>query len=116
MSIHDKLDEFYAKCACQTAAQNSIDKKSEVETAFNGIWSEKVSTLPTNWTKEDIFSQKCEIWQFVCLCLYDPKGCDLTRDQAMGVVEYVILSVCAAIFVIGTVVTYPFCAAYRSHF
>jgi len=32
----------------------------------------------------------------------------------MGVVEYVILSVCAAIFVIGTVVTYPFCAAYRS--
>jgi len=103
MSIYDQLDEFYGKCACQTASQNSLEKNSEVENAFDGLWNEKLSSLPTNWTEEDVFNKKCEIWQYICKCLYDPKGCDLTRDQAMGVVEYVILSVCAAIFVIGII-------------
>ena len=59
-----------------------FERKIEVENAFDGLWNEKLSSLPTNWTEEDVFNKKCEIWQYICKCLYDPKGCDLTRKRS----------------------------------
>ncbi|CAG5097952.1 Oidioi.mRNA.OKI2018_I69.XSR.g15306.t1.cds [Oikopleura dioica] len=110
MGDHDLRDDFYETCVCQTA-QKFLDKRSEVEASFSDIWNQQLDKLPSNWTAEDIYNEKCEVWQFLCACLYEE--CPLTGErlqtqtqetaQKFGWVEYTILAVCAAIFVIGII-------------